>query len=157
MLLVQLAREVVGMIPHKKAAVVRLVGVREAADDLVVEILDRFVSRKTAARNHPKFDARAAQRLHDAGAIEIELGIQNEREAEPGAAAGLPLNDKPAVALEEIDKSSGVRTPDSQHRIELFQLFEAYRAGDFEWPHVVAGDDEAIGLEKRIVMAAAQR
>src|SRR5207302_173467 len=57
--LVQFAREVVGMIPHKKAAVVRLVGVRDAADDLVVEILDRFVSRKTAARDHPKFDTGA--------------------------------------------------------------------------------------------------
>src|SRR5207237_8444963 len=78
--LVQLAREVVGMIPHKKATVVRLVGVRDAADDLVVEILDRFVSRKTAARDHPKFDTGAAPRLHDPAAIEVELGIQNERE-----------------------------------------------------------------------------
>ena len=62
------------------------------------------------------------------------------------------MDDKPLIAFEQVHEVDGIGPADFQHAIELLELLQADSPGEFERPHVVAGDDESVRLKKRVVV-----
>jgi hypothetical protein len=99
--------------------------------------------------DHPELDIRLPQLVHQPHAVEIHVGIQNDRKAEPRARAMLALNDEARILAEPRHKMGGVLPPDGQHRVELLDLLAADRGRQARGAHVVARHDEPVGFEKR--------
>src|SRR5687767_5135867 len=99
--MVQLRCDITWMIAHEKSALMRSRCIGDAADDVIVEVLDRGVKREAAAGNHPELDTGLSKRVHDARAVDVVRRVENEREAEPRARAVFTLNDEPRIILEQ--------------------------------------------------------
>src|SRR5262245_11789849 len=142
--------EIVRVVADEKTAIVCDVGVLDFSSDLIVEVPDGVVAQEAAARNHAKSNAGAAQRIHHGIPVDPHRWIQDERETEPGTSAILPLEDEAVVILEQLDEQCRVAATDLDHDLELLQLFESNRAANLEGSDVIAGEQESIGLEKRV-------
>ena len=94
------------MVADKEPALVRRLRVVDVAHDVVVEKLDRCVSREAAAGDHPELDVGASKRVHHARAIEIHRRVQDDREAEPRARAILALDDEARVVFEQPSRNA---------------------------------------------------
>src|SRR4051812_37314082 len=87
-------REIARMIADEEAAVVRDVRIHNRTRGVVVEVADGFVAQEASAGDHANANLRGSERVHDPIAIEAAFGIEDERKAEPRAAAVFTLNDE---------------------------------------------------------------
>src|SRR6266446_1115699 len=93
-----LRREIMGVIADEKAAIVRDVGIADFPRAVVVEVADHVVPQEVAAGDDAIADIRLLQRRHDLGAVDAKARVEDDREAEPRAAAVFALDDETLVA-----------------------------------------------------------
>src|SRR5262249_9857612 len=115
--------------------------------DFIIEKPDHIVAQEIASRDNAEPNVRIVERGEHPIAVDHQARIEHDGKTEARALAVLPRDDEAVVAAKQPLEQREVLAPFGSEARKLLQLLSADRAAHLEGAHVVARQNEAIGLE----------